>query len=201
MALDAFVNSPNQTMVSFYKMVRAGRIPENNEYDINRQRVEGTIHPLGVAENIIYAALALDGRGVRWFGDYSITFKDMMIQTRSSVFEENLFRFCEKNPVTPTGTALPGYRANWNRRAEVAMAKLHPRISPGTNAAQFAEILLDHGAQSADSDFIEVHIYGVLHPRAIERVIGPAPRSAGERVIWTRVKRSLAALGASVEEV
>lgn len=200
-ALDALINSSNQTMVSFHRMLQGGRVPENNEYDVNRQRVEGTIHPLGVWQNIIYAALALDGRGVGWYGPYSITFKDLAIQSRSSVFEENPFRFLDKNPVTSTGLVLPGYRATWNRRAELAMAKLHHRIQSGMKEADFTAVLLEQGRIAADSDFIEVHIYGVLHPRSIERVVGPVPNRRADKVVWTRVKKALIALGAIVEEV
>lgn len=200
-ALDALVNAPNQTMVSFHRMVTGGRVPENNEYDINRQRIEGTIHPMGVWQNIIYAALALDGRGVAWYGPYSITFKDLAIQSRSSVFEENPFRFLDNNPVSSTGAVLPGYRASWSRRAELAMAKLHHRVQPGMTEADFPAILLEQGRVADDSDFVEVHIYGVLHPRSIERVVGPAPIRRADKVVWKRVKKTLIALGAVVEEV
>ena len=200
-AIDALVHTPNQTMVSFYRMVQGGRIPENNEYDLNRQRVEGTVLPFGVSQNILYAALALDGRGVGWYGEYSITFKDIAVQTRATVFEENPFRFLDKNPVSSTGSVLPGYRASWNRRAELAMAKLYPRIRPGMNETNFPPVLLEQGTTGPSSDFIEVHIYGTLHPRSIERVIGPSPIRKPDRLVWTRVKKTLTQLGATVEEV
>jgi len=200
-ALDGFVSNQQAAMISYYKMVRAGiRLPENNDYDANRDRIDGTINPFGVHEEIQYAALSLDGRGVKWYGDYAITLREKMISARASVFEENPFLFCDKHPIPPTGAVPPGYRATWPRRGELAMAKLHPRIRPGMTAADFPAILVEQGIRSADSDFIEVHIYGPIHPRAVERVIGPEPSKRADRVIWKRVKRNLEALGAMVDE-
>lgn len=201
-ALDGFVCNHQGAMATYYKMVRAEiRIPEDNEYDANRARVDGTINPHGVHEMIQCAALSLDGKGVRWYGDYAVTFRDKMIAARSTVFEENPFLFCDKHPIPSTGAVPPGYRATWARRSELAMAKLHPRIRAGMTTVDFPAILVEQGAKSADSDFIEVHIYGQIHPRAVERVIGPKPGNAADRVIWKRVKRNLDALGAVVEEV
>ena len=200
--LDGLVSQQQSAMVSYYKMVRAGaRLPENNEFDMNRGRIDATINPFNVHEEIQFAALSLDGRGVPWYGDYSLTLRDTMIGKRSSVFEENPFRFCDKHPIPTTGSVPSGYRASWARRGELAMAKLHPRISQGMTDADFPAVLLEQGGKSADSDFVEVHIYGAIHARAVERVIGPVPKRRADRIIWNRVKRSLDALGAQVEEV
>jgi hypothetical protein len=201
-ALDTLANQSNQPMTTYYKAVRAGaRIPENNEYDQNRDRIDSLVNPFGVHENIQYAALSLDSMGVEWYGDYSITFRDSMIDDRSSVFEENPFRFCEKHHIPPTASAPAGYRATWIRRAELAIAKLHPRIQPGMTPVDFPGVLVEQGAKSADSDFIEVHIYGAIHGRAIERVVARAPQKGPDRVIWRRTKLALEKLGAKVDEV
>ena len=200
-ALDSFVSNQKGALGTYYKAVRAGtRLPENNEFDANRDRIDGTINLHGVHESIHYAALSLDGRGVKWFGDYAVTLHEAMIATRTSVFEENPFTFLDKHPIPPTGSVPAGYRATWHRRGELAMAKLHPRIKPGMTLADFPAILVEQGAKSADSDFIEVHIYGALHPRAVERVIMSEPVKRADRAIWNRVKKTLLSLGAIVEE-
>lgn len=200
-ALDGFLSQSNQPMISYYGLVRAGaRIPEDNVWDLNRDRIDGTINPNGVHEHIQYAALSLDGLGVPWYGDYSITLRESMIAKRASVFEENPFRFCDRHPVPPTGSVPPGYRATWTRRGELALAKLHPRIRQGMTAVDFPGILLEQGSKSADSDFIEVHVYGPLHVNAVERVIGRVPAKKADQIIWKRVKRRIVELGATVEE-
>lgn len=200
-ALDSFVSNPKGALATYYKAVRVGiRLPENNEYDANRSRIDGTINLHGVHESIHYAALSLDGKGVRWFGDYSVTLRERMIASRTSVFEENPFSFLDKNPIPPTGSVPPGHRATWARRGELAMAKLHPRIKQGLTSDDFPGILVEQGVKSADSDFIEVHIYGAIHPRAVERVIVSEPPKRADRAIWKRVKKTLLSLGAVVEE-
>lgn len=202
MVLDGFVSNQQASMVSYYKMVRAGaRLPEDNDFDTNRARIDGTINPHGVHEEIQFAALSLDGRGVRWYGDYQVTLRDKMIAARSSVFEENPFRFCDKHPISPRGSVPDGYRASWPRRGELAMAKLHPRLQAGISSDKFPGILVEQGSKSDDSDFIEVHIYGAIHARAVERVIGSVPKRNADRVIWKRIKRTLVALDAKVDEV
>lgn len=199
--IDYFFSNEQAAMVSYYKMVRAGmRLPENNDWDANRGRIDGTINPYEVHEHIQYAALSLNGRGVSWYGDYAVTLRENMIEGRATVFEENPFTFCNKHPIPPTGSVPPGFRAAWARRGELAMAKLHPRIQPGIKASDFPAILVEQGEKSADSDFIEVHIYGAIHARAVERVIGPEPVRRADRAIWKRVKRALVTTGAEIEE-
>jgi hypothetical protein len=95
----------------------------------------------------------------------------------------------------------PGYRAPWERRDELAMAKLHDQIDSATPSENYPSILLRQGTSTGDADFIEVHIYGPLHRAAIERVIGPRPKSRSDLVIWKSVIRELEKLGAVVEEV
>lgn len=202
LALDSMVSDQRGALGTYHKAVRAGmRMPEENEYDNNRIRIESAINLHNVHESIHYAALSLDGRGVTWYGDFSVTLREPMIAQRSSVFEENPFTFLDKNPVTPTGSVPPGHRANWSRRGELAMAKLHPRIQPSMTAADFPGVLVEQGRQAADSDFIEVHIYGAVISRAVERVVVGQPQRRADKVIWQRVKKRLLALGAVVEEV
>ena len=199
--LDSFVSNSKGALATYYKAVRAGlRWPENNEYDANRNRIDGTINLHGVHESIHYAALSLNGRGVSWFGNYAVTLRESMIASRSTVFEENPFSFLDKHPIPSTGSVPPGYRAAWPRRGELAMAKLHPRIKSGMTSVDFPSVLVEQGVKSADSDFIEVHIYGAVHPRAVERVIVSEPPRRADRVIWKRVKKTLLSLGATVEE-
>jgi hypothetical protein len=73
--LDAFVKSKNALYVNFHSQVRAGaRIPEDNDWDKGRSAAESTIHP-HYYEKINYAALSLDGSGVLWWGDYSMSLR------------------------------------------------------------------------------------------------------------------------------
>lgn len=200
--LSSLVSNEQAAMVGYYKMVRAGaRLPQNNEFDEKRAQVDGVINPHHVYEELAFAALSLDGHGVSYYGDYAITLRGSMIATRASVFEENPFQFVDKHTISVTGSVPPGYRATWARRGELAMAKLHPRINAGMSSAEFPAVLVEQGTKSSDSDFIEVHIYGSIHKRAIFRVIGVKPKQRADQLIWKRTKRDLEAIGAIVEEV
>lgn len=199
--LEAFVKSDNVLYVNFHSQVRArSRIPENNDWDKGRVAAESTVHP-HYFEEINYTALSVDEFGVLWWGEYSIVLKEMHIATRTSVFEENPFLFCERHRVTAGKPAPLGYRATWARRQDLAVAKLANKVTGSTKSDQYAPILLHQGASRADADFIECHTFGPIHRTSIERVTGPRPKGGPDLVIWRSVVASLQKLGAIVQEV
>jgi hypothetical protein len=198
--LDNLVSSDNSLYVSYHKQVRSGmRMPEDNATDAGRTAAESTVLP-NFYEEIVFSALSLDGIGVLNYGSYSITFKDQMISSRASVFEENPFDFATRHRVTAGQKCPPGYRSDWANRADLAAAKLHSSIGAATIDSQFPGILLVQGEVHPQPEFIEVHIWGSIHRRAIERVVGPAARSRADQVMWKSIKRKLDQLGVTIEE-
>lgn len=199
--LDAFVKSDNLLYISFHSQVRAGsRIPEDNHWDKGRAAAEGTVNPI-YSEKINYTALSLDGFGVPWWGEYSIVLKEIHIASRTSVFEENPFLFCERYRVIAGRQAPLGFRATWANRHELAMAKLVDKLDAAVRPDRYASILLSQGTSRADADFIECHTFGPLHRSSIERVIGTRPKKGPDLIIWKSVVAELHKLGAIVEEV
>src|SRR5580700_4670527 len=189
--LDALVKSKNALYISFHTQVRAGaRIPEDNDWDRGRSAAESTVHP-NYYDKINYTTLSLDGFGVLWWGDYSISLSEHHIASRTSVFEENPFEFCERHHVIAGKPAPVGFRASWSNRSQLAMAKLVDRITSTTAPKDYPSILLNQATSSATADFIECHIYGPVHPRSIEKVIGPRPKANPDLVIWKSVSKSL----------
>ena len=199
--LDAFVKSDRALYVSFHSQVRAGlRTPEDNDWDAGRMAAESTVHP-NYNEKINYSALSLDGRGVSWWGDYSIVLKSAHIARRTSVFEENPFLFCERHRVIAGKRPPLGFRASWPRRQDLAMVKLADKLRSDTASSEFTSVLLSQGTSRGNADFIECHIFGPLHRSSIEKVIGPKPKRRADLVIWKSVVSQLTKLGALVEEV
>ncbi len=200
--LAALVESSNTLISTYHKLVGAeARLPEQNEFDPYRAIVEGMVHPHGVHENITFGAITLDGRGVVKYGAFSINLKQDMISNRTTVFEENPFSFCDRHACRPNKPFPPGYRASWQRRAELAMAKLHPKIQPGISPAEFPSILLEVDPDKIETDFIEAHVYGPVHPKAIARVVLAAqPKATADRLIWKRVRQKLVDMGVEIEE-
>jgi hypothetical protein len=199
--LDALAKGKNVLYISFHSQVRAGsRIPEDNDWDRGRAAAESTIHPI-YFERISYTALSLDGFGVLWWGDYSITLKEIHIASRTTVFEENPFIFCQRHRVIAGKRPPLGYRATWQKRNELAMAKLADKLKATTAPKDFPSILLNEATSREDADFVECHIYGSVHPTSIERVIGPRPKGGPDLVLWKSVSNALRKAGVIVEEV
>lgn len=93
----------------------------------------------------------------------------------------------------------PGYRATWAERHVLAKAKLQPEIRPTTVSAEFAGILARDGGGTANSDFIEVHIFGAITRNTIESVHARKPKTKEDRVIWNKMARSMSDMGIGIE--
>ena len=191
--LSELVSSDNALYRSFYKDIEAGnRIPESNEWDPIRQSADALLFPHYHPE-LKFGALALDGLGVAHFGGVSVTLRDGMIRERASVFEENTVDFVRKHRIV-VGDPLPkGYRAKWESRGELAAAKLARKIVNSMTRDEFPNLLRDGG------DFVEVHVYGPIHRRAIERLTGSRPTRREDRVLLRSIKRKMEEIGASFE--
>jgi hypothetical protein len=134
-------------------------------------------------------------RGSSSYGGYAIVMKDAAISKRASVFEENTLVFARRFKIVAGGPIPLGYRATWEERNKLALAKLHSQFSHETDP----DILLKEGGGTDKDDFIEVHIYGPLHRRAIEVVVGPKPRDGAERAFQRSIDRKLREVGSHLE--
>lgn len=187
------VSSDNSLFGTFYQAInRDARLPEDNEWDRIRQAVDSLLFPY-YFEHIRFGALSIDGTGVTSYGEYSVILKDMAIRDRATVFEENTAMFVKHHQIVP-GNQLPiGYKAVWSGRDKLAGAKLHSFLHPGIKAAEYQSILIN--LSNADPDFIEVHIYGPLHRKAIASVAGPEPRRKADKVVYRSMLRKLKDIG------
>lgn len=194
------MSSDSELYTSFYQQVGSeGRLPENNIWDRGRSAVDATLFPL-YHPKIVFGALSLDNRCPSKYGAYAMVLREKMIHQRATVFEENSFVFCQSKHKIVAGDPIPsGYRATWQERDQLAMAKLHSKLDTGTKSADFARILLTLGKDESDQDFIEVHIYGTIHRAAVEKVAGPEPRAHADKVILKSLKRKLKEVGATLE--
>src|SRR6185295_8909257 len=107
-----------------------------------------------------------------------------MIAHRATVFEENSATFLKRHAYEPP----IGHRAAWGERGKLCVAKLAARIGPGTPEAQFPGILVRTGATSAEDDFVEVHIWGPMSLRTVERiVVTRTPKKALQKALRNRL--------------
>jgi hypothetical protein len=193
------VKSDNELYPSFHKQVASGaRLPEVNEWDQGRTAAESTILP-NYHDQVSFAALSLDGKGLAAYGAYTMVLRDEMVALRASVFEENPFAFNRRHLIIAGQPIIPGYRAIWSERHILAKATLHHVLTLKTTPDKFAGILMTQGSGSGDPDFIEVHIFGAIHRRAIERVLGPRPKSGVDNILLKSVERALHQVDATLE--
>lgn len=174
--LHTFITN-EKTLYTSYRLGVKGQLrkPAEVESDRHRLAVEGMLFG-SYGENIRYAALSLDGVGVRSYGDYSLRFRDVAINMRSTLLEDNSYVFVEKHGMV-AGQEIPiGYRCTWEEREKLALAKLAQRISSASSEQDYPGILLFSDGDYRTDDFIEIHIYGPFDAHAIESVMGSSNR-------------------------
>lgn len=183
----------NRLWTSYYKHARAAgsRVAEKNKWDMNRGSNDGKVNPEYYQE-INYAALSLTDFGSGWYGGCHVKLVSERIASRTSVFWKNPFNFLDEMVVKPDELVPPGYRASWERRDRLAVAKLHDQIRADTAEDAFAGILLNPDPTRGDADFIEVHIYGAVAPSAFAKVtVDVNLLDAVTRLDWESVKLRL----------
>jgi hypothetical protein len=200
--LQPLAQSGKAVYSTYYKMMQAEiRLPDGEKWDSLRAVADEALFT-GFKENIRFAALSVDGMGVSNYGDCTIIFRDEMIAHRASVFEENSTLFMDHQGILMSqANELPkGCRATWEERHKFCVAKLHRSIDAATQPNQYSALLLHQGAKTDNDDFVEVHIWGSMTRRTIERVTVPRPKNSAERIIIKAIKESFETVGATLEE-
>lgn len=195
--VNELLSSDNSLHQTFYQAIGSeGRLPEDNEWDKIRQPVDTLLFPYYYKE-IHFGALSIDRRGVPSYGGYCMALKNISIKDRATVFEENSILFVKRHRIVAGDPVLLGYRAIWAKRDSLAVAKLGRRLTPKTKPTEFSKLLVS--ADATDADFIEVHIYGMIHRRAIEHLSGHQPKQKADRVLLKSALNKLKQIGASSE--
>jgi len=162
--------SDSEVYSTFYNLVQAGaRIPKDERWDTYRGRVDEALFP-HYKEHIRFAALSLDDKGLINYGKCFLVLRNDMIAHRATVFEENSMLFMEKHNIRLMAELPTGYRALWEDRGKLAVAKLSRSIDSNTMPNNFAEVLLKNGANSGEDEFIEVHIYGPITIHTLKKI-------------------------------
>lgn len=194
------MSSENQLYTNFYQQIGSeSRLPENNIWDRARSPVDATLFPY-YFPHIVFGELSLGNKCLSKYGAYAMILREEMIQQRATVFEENSIFFCQtKHKIVVGNPVPPGFRAIWQERDQLAMAKLHSRLDKTTTKKDFPGILLPPAKGDSDQDFVEVHIYGPIHGAAVETVAGPEPKSKADKAILRSLKKKLKDAGTNWE--
>lgn len=192
--LDRLIASDQELIPSYYGLLAGQvRLPHGNQWDGLRGIADEALF-LGYKEHIRFAALSLDGQGLSSYGECSFVLREKMIGHRASVYEENSAISLKKHSYEPPH----GHRATWPERARLCVAKLAGMIYPGTSQTRFAQLLLNTGKTSKGDRFVEVHVWGPMTIRSIERIlVKKLRRQASRKGLRDRLK----AFGVELEEV
>lgn len=182
--------STRQLYGSYYQQIEGGvRLPDGDDWDTWRELADTVLFPK-YKQEIKFGALSLDGISLSSYGSCSIVLRDDMISHRTSVFEENSAIFMKRHGVRPN--VPKGYRAAWQERAKLCVAKLGERFDSGTVPGEYSRILLKQGATSNDEEFIESHTWGPITVLTMERVIvtesNPSKRTVIRRTIEAKLR-------------
>ena len=186
---------------TYYKAVdQESRRIDLSAIDNDRRATDVLMFP-GYHEHIVFAALSVDGFGNRDYGRCSLVLRDMAVQGRASVFEKNSVTFCREHVIGVGRPVPPGHRATWDRRHLLAAVKVATRLDPTVKPADFPRLLLSQRSKTRESDFMEVHIYGPIHRRALEVVHLPRPRqnNDGDVAITMQIESALEEAGVKVK--
>jgi hypothetical protein len=176
--LDRLAASDKELFPTFYRLLgEEPRLPHGNQWDLLRRMADEALFP-GYKGEIRFATLSLDGTaGLGSYGECSFVLRNDMIAHRTSVFEENSALYLRRHGYEPE----PGHRATWEERAKLCVAKFAHEIVPGISETDFPKLLLQPGITSDEDNFVEVHIWGPLTLRTVERILIPTPRKKASR--------------------
>lgn len=189
--LQRLLTGDDQIYATFYQLLEAEvRLPGGEKWDTLRGVADKALFS-GYEKHIRFAALSLDGVGLKNYGDCFIVLRTDMIAHRASVFEENSVLFMKHHGIKMSEAHdLPrGYRATWGNRAKLCVAKLVAKIDVSTAAGAYSNLLLQSGSASEEDEFVEVHIWGPMTIRTVEQVtLNPRTKRAA-RAITNRASR------------
>lgn len=86
----------------------------------------------------------------------------------------------------------------WSERGKLCVAKLGGMIEPATVGDRFSQLLLENGPTPEEDRFMEVHIWGPMTIRTVERIlVKKLHRQASRKSLRDRLK----GLGVELEEI
>ncbi|HEX8448988.1 MAG TPA: zinc ribbon domain-containing protein [Allosphingosinicella sp.] len=194
-SLAHWVEGEDELYVNFYKLKERGVRMANDVFNRQRISAENTISPT-FADQLVIGALTVDGRGMDYYGGYSVLVREEAIRTRATVFWENPFEFNKRMKIVSGQDPPEGYRAVWGERHRLASAKLSERLTKGADDGDLAKLMMGPDRSARDCDFIEVHVWQDIHADAIRAVVPPDTIAEADRSEWEHLREKLVKKGA-----
>ena len=165
----ATINLPANAMLNilqgdvyknYWRTLRDGQRKIASESDhATRDKVDSAVH-VGYKDQVIDAALSTSGAGLRNYGDVTAVLSMTSIQNVASVLRDNAYQFYVDFELGGLhAKEPPGWRATWEDRHLLGVAKLANRLTPGCSDTEIDELVLFNGPARDEDAFIEVHIF------------------------------------------
>ena len=207
--LQPIANGQVDLFSTFYDLNRKRVSARNSkasepDWDKLRPVVESGLFGDQGKDEVIHAALTLSDRSRRWHSPYVGRLRKSHSAHRLSAFEENSIGFFIKKNVTVADTeaAIRGYRSSWKDRHLLAVAKLESKLHSAMTPAEFPGILLKEGASGADDEFIELHLFGPMTLKTVEKLTVVRTRNGRPGTAKLKaLKERVIAAGAGYAEV
>lgn len=163
---------PRELYVNIEKLVGAGvRCPPAPQDDRHRCAVTGFLFG-SYGPKITYGVLSLNDEGLPTYGRVFCRLRNVAIQNRTSFLEENSFTFVRKHNLRLHSSIPEGYRAVWQNRHQLALAKISESLTTASGVSAWQKLLVySDGKTRANDDFIEAHIYDSFDIGAVERMV------------------------------
>lgn len=198
--ISRLASSENELYSTYYRLADAEvRMPSGEKWDALRTVADAALFT-NYADKLRFACLTLTGEGLTNYGACSLLLRTDMIAHRASVMDENSTMLVKHHKIE-MGEAekVPkGYRAVWDERQKLCVAKLAGRIDAGTQPDKYSAILLWQGKGSEDDDFVEVQIWGPMTIRTVEQVALNHRANKAERAIYKGIKEQLDRFGVRI---
>lgn len=168
----SLVEDRRKVYANYEKLVGAElRTPATGADDRRRCAVDGWFFgSFGI--KIVFGVLSLSSDGLPTYGNVACRLRDEAIDDRTSFLETNSYKFATIHKVQLADVTVPaGYRATWNTRADLALARIGDRVAKGTTRTDWESLLVVSDAKHRENDeFIEAHIYDSFNADSIEAI-------------------------------
>ena len=189
-----------QNYISYYNALDHGaRKIAERQYHAHRRAVDDKVHT-GYGEEILNAALSVDGRGLTNYGPITLELRQISIEDRASVMRENSFDFYDRYKLGDRDAIEePGWRSTWATRARLGVAHVEPSVTAATADAELPELILSNGNTRHDDRYMEVHIFGELTWENLNKVTLTQPlTTAEEQDDWLTGRKKLNGRGVTI---
>lgn len=124
------------------------------------------------AHKVRYGVLSLNNLGLPTYGDICCRLRSVAVRDRTSFLETNSYEFVKLHGVR-AGEPIPlGFRAVWDNRHFLALAKLVALLQPRQARSDWEALMFrSDGLDRSNDDFIEAHIFGGFDREAVEDMI------------------------------